>query len=125
VNKRKIFVPLGDKSYEVTLEAGILNNISEELLKIGITKNRKILVISNEEILGKFISEDIVNFSTGEIFAEAGDEITEELLALFEVEKIDEIPVLLIDNVNFSPFVRNTLAVDKSFDKTLILKFIF
>jgi len=50
VNKRKILVPLGDKSYEVTLEAGILNNISEELLKIGITKNKKILVISNEEI---------------------------------------------------------------------------
>ncbi len=46
MNKRKILVPLGDKSYEVTLEAGILNNISEELLK----KNRKILVISNEEI---------------------------------------------------------------------------
>ena len=50
MNKRKILVPLGDKSYEVTLEAGILNNISEELLKIGITKNRKILVISKEEI---------------------------------------------------------------------------
>ncbi len=50
MNKRKILVPLGDKSYEVNLEAGILNNISEELLKIGITKNRKILVISNEEI---------------------------------------------------------------------------
>jgi len=50
VNKRKILVPLGDKSYEVILEARILNNISEELLKIGITKNRKILVISNEEI---------------------------------------------------------------------------
>ncbi len=50
MNKRKILVPLGDKSYEVTLKAGILNNISEELLKIGITKNRKILVISNEEI---------------------------------------------------------------------------
>jgi len=50
VNKRKILVPLGDKSYEVTLEAGIINNICEELLKIGITKKRKILVISNEEI---------------------------------------------------------------------------
>ena len=50
MNKRKILVPLGNKSYEVTLEAGILNNICEELLKIGVTKNRKILVISNEEI---------------------------------------------------------------------------
>ena len=50
MNKSKILVPLDDKSYEVTLEAGILNNISEELLKIGIRKNRKILVISNKEI---------------------------------------------------------------------------
>ena len=50
MNKRKILVPLGNKSYEVTVEAGLLNNICEELLKIGITKNRKILVISNEEI---------------------------------------------------------------------------
>jgi len=60
VNKRKILVPLGDKSYEVTLEAGILNNISEELLKIGITKNRKILVISNEEI-SKLYGEKFLN----------------------------------------------------------------
>ena len=50
MNKRKILVPLGDKSYDVILEAGIMNNNSEEILKIGITKDRKILVISNEEI---------------------------------------------------------------------------
>jgi len=67
VNKRKILVPLGDKSYGVTLEAGIVNNISEELLKIGITKNRKILVISNEEISNlygeKFLNNlKIINF---------------------------------------------------------------
>ena len=43
------------------------------------------------------------------------------MLSAFEVEKINKIPVLLIDNVNFSPFIRNTLAVDKSFDKTSAL----
>ena len=104
-------------SNKVIIESG------KKITKRTLDQNDKVrdLYISNEEILGKFISEDIVNFSTGEIFAEAGDEITEELLASFEVEKIDEIPVLLIDNVNFSPFVRNTLAVDKSFDKTSAL----
>ena len=50
MNKSKILVPLNDKSYEVTLQAGILNNISEELLEIGISKKRKILIISNKEI---------------------------------------------------------------------------
>ena len=105
------------KNNKVIIESG------KKITKRTLDQNDKVrdLYISNEEILGKFISEDIVNFSTGEIFAEAGDEITEELLASFEVEKIDEIPVLLIDNVNFSPFVRNTLAVDKSFDKTSAL----
>ena len=105
------------KNNKVIIESG------KKITKRTLDQNDKVkdLFISNEEILGKFISEDIVNFSTGEIFAEAGDEITEELLASFEVEKIEEIPVLLIDNVNFSPFVRNTLAVDKSFDKTSAL----
>ena len=105
------------KNNKVIIESG------KKITKRTLDQNDKVkdLYISNEEILGKFISEDIVNFSTGEIFAEAGDEITEELLASFEVEKIEEIPVLLIDNVNFSPFVRNTLAVDKSFDKTSAL----
>jgi len=50
VNKKKILVPLGKKSYEVSLEAGILNNIGKELSKIGIKNNVKILVITNYEI---------------------------------------------------------------------------
>ncbi|GIS06263.1 MAG: hypothetical protein CM15mP109_10190 [Candidatus Dadabacteria bacterium] len=47
---------------------------------------------------------------------EAGEEITEELISLFELEKIKSIPVLVIDNINSSP-LRNTLALDKSIDK--------
>ena len=48
MKKSKILVPLGNKSYEVTIETGLINNISEELLKIGVKNNRKILVISNK-----------------------------------------------------------------------------
>ena len=69
----------------------------------------------------KLLSEDIVNTETGEIFAEAGEEITEELISLFELEKIKSIPVLVIDNINSSPFLRNTLALDKSIDKETAL----
>ena len=61
MNKSKILVPLGKKSYEVTIEAGIRNKISEELLKIGVKNNRKILVISNKEISDLYIEEFLKN----------------------------------------------------------------
>ena len=105
------------KNKKTIIESG--NKITQRVLNQN--ESVKELLISNDEILGKFIAEDMVNYNTGEIYAEAGDEITEELLSLFEVEKINEIPILLIDNVNFSPFVRNTLVADKSFDKNSAL----
>ena len=49
-NKNKILVPINNKSYEVNLKEGILDNIGQELINIGIKNTRKILIISNEEI---------------------------------------------------------------------------
>ena len=72
------------KNNKVIIESG------KKITKRTLDKNDKVkdLYISNEEILGKFISEDIVNFSTGEIFAEAGEEITEELLSSLKLKKL-------------------------------------
>ena len=114
----KSLFPLVSKG-KVIVEQG--KKFTPRLLKQLEEKNIKELEISNEELIGKFISEDIVNTDTGEIFAEAGEEITEELIALFELEKIKSIPVLVIDNINSSPFLRNTLALDKSIDKETAL----
>ncbi len=114
----KSLFPLVSKG-KVVIEQG--KKFTPRLLKQLEEKNLKELEISNEELIGKFISEDVVNIETGEIFAEAGEEITEELIALFELEKIKSIPVLVIDNINSSPFLRNTLALDKSIDKETAL----
>ena len=51
---------------------------------------------------------------TGEIFAEAGDEITEKSLAALLEAGFDELPILDIDHVNIGPYIRNTLKVDKN-----------
>ena len=117
VGSKSLF-PLISKG-KVIVEQG--KKLTPRLLKQLEEKNIKELEISNEELIGKFISEDIVNTETGEIFAEAGEEITEELISLFELEKIKSIPVLVIDNINSSPFLRNTLALDKSIDKETAL----
>tara|TARA_A100000164_G_scaffold373257_1_gene404100 strand:- start:54085 stop:58161 length:4077 start_codon:yes stop_codon:yes gene_type:complete len=114
----KSLFPLISKG-KVVVEQG--KKFTPRLLKQIEEKNIKELEITNEELLGKFISKDIVNLDTGEIYAEAGQEITEELLTTFELEKIKTIPALVIDNINSSPFLRNTLALDKSIDKETAL----
>ena len=60
MNKNKILVPLSNNSYIVTIKQGIINNIGEELKRIGINKDRKILIVSNKEISNLF-GEKILN----------------------------------------------------------------
>ena len=59
VSKGKVLVEAGKK-----FTPRLLNQLAE--------KNIKELEITNEELIGKFVSEDIVNMETGEIFGEVG-----------------------------------------------------
>src|SRR4029077_21113376 len=62
---------------------------------------------------------DLINEQTGEVYFEAGDEITEAALAQLTQAGIDELPVLDIDVINRGPeskgpYIRHTLAIDKN-----------
>ncbi|MGB2411914.1 MAG: DNA-directed RNA polymerase subunit beta, partial [Candidatus Puniceispirillaceae bacterium] len=70
--------------------------------------------VPDSDLLGRYVADDIVNMGTGEVFAEAGDELTEDLLVKLSENGVDEIDVLFIDNVNFGPHLRNTLAADRN-----------
>ena len=70
--------------------------------------------LARDKVIGKFLANNIVVAKTGEVLAEAGDEITEELLDKLEANKIKEIKILFIDGVNVGPYIRNTLAADKN-----------
>ena len=74
----------------------------------------KTLLISDEELAERYAAEDIVNTSTGEIYAEAGDELSIEVVEAINEAAIAAIEVLNIDHVNVGPFIRNTLAADKN-----------
>lgn len=56
----------------------------------------------------------VADKKTGEVIADAGDEITEELLGNITKAKVGEIKTLYIDGVNVGPYIRNTLAADKN-----------
>ena len=74
----------------------------------------KAVLVDELDLIGRFLCEDFVNMTTGEIYAEAGEEITEDILATLRDNGVDEVGVLFIDNVNFGPHLRNTLAADRN-----------
>ncbi|MGL5720684.1 MAG: DNA-directed RNA polymerase subunit beta [Alphaproteobacteria bacterium] len=74
---------------------------------------RKILV-SIEDLVGRYIAVDFINEETGEIFAEAGDEVSEELLDLLRFHGIVSVPILSIDHIVVGSYLRDTLLADKN-----------
>ena len=70
--------------------------------------------MTDQELVGHYIAEDLVNPKTGEIYAEAGEEITEKNLKALNEAGYKELPLLDIDHVNVGAYIRNTLTVDKN-----------
>ncbi|ABA77854.1 DNA-directed RNA polymerase subunit beta [Rhodobacter sphaeroides] len=93
------------------------------------------LLVPFDHIVGRYVAQDIINEETGEIWVEAGDELTMEYdrdgevkggtLKLLLDQGITDIPVLDIDNVNVGPYIRNTMAADKNMGRDTALMDIY
>ncbi len=97
---------------EVVFEAG--KKLTVRQIKKLEETGLKYLKVTDEDFYGKYLAEDAVSYSSGEIFAEAGDEIDEKVLGVLKDASFEEISVLNIDHVSVGPYIRNTLAVDKN-----------
>src|SRR5690606_18948784 len=74
----------------------------------------KTLLLAPEALTGRYLARDAVNFETGEIYAEAGDELDVTSIASLEEQGFSTIDVLDIDHVTVGAYIRNTLRVDKN-----------
>ena len=74
----------------------------------------KEVLVSSEELAGRYLAEDIVDMKSGRIYGEAGDELEADLLAELKDQKIKQFNILDIDHVTVGAFMRNTLKLDKS-----------
>ena len=74
----------------------------------------KTLLLSPEALVGRYLARDEVNPNTGEIYAEAGDELDVTSIAALEEQGFTTIDVLDIDHVTVGAYMRNTLRVDKN-----------
>jgi DNA-directed RNA polymerase subunit beta len=119
---------------EVICKAGdkMTPRMVKKLIDAGEVKE---LLVPFEHILGRYVANDIINEETGAIYVEAGDELTWDLDKDGEVKGgtlktlldngITEIEVLDIDGVNVGPYIRNTMAADKNWNRETALHDIY
>src|SRR5512143_2355318 len=100
------------KTGKVAIEAG--RKVTARLAKKLADEGLKELLVSDEDLHGRYLAQDIVNIETGEIYGEAGEELDAKLIATLKDLGLKEIPILDIDHVNVGAFIRNTLAIDKN-----------
>jgi DNA-directed RNA polymerase subunit beta len=74
----------------------------------------KALSLAADALLTKYLAADAVNYETGEIYAEAGDELDQPTIELLESYGFTTIDVLDIDHVTVGAYMRNTLRIDKN-----------
>jgi DNA-directed RNA polymerase beta subunit len=100
------------KTGRVVAEAGtkMTPRALKQLTEKGMTER----LVSDEDLIGRYIANDIIDEKTGLIYVEAGDEVTEEVIEALSEAGIDSIDTLAIDHINVGPYLRNTLAVDKN-----------
>ena len=70
-------------------------------------------LLTEEYLLGQFLAEDIID-EEGLVIAEAGDEVTEELLQGLAELGTEELHLLYINHATSGSYLRNTLVLDKN-----------
>ena len=83
---------------------------AQKLVEKGFTH----FLVKDSYLYGKFLAKAIVLKKTGEVVADAGAELNEEVLGNIEANKVKSMELLYIDNVNVGPYIRNTLEIDRN-----------
>ena len=80
-----------------------------DMEKAGISQ----IVVPHDFILGRVVANNIVNEETGEIVANANDEITESLLEKLVDAKIEAISTLYTNDLDHGDYISQTLRIDE------------
>jgi DNA-directed RNA polymerase subunit beta len=107
------------KTGKVAVEAG--KKLSAKAARQLADDGLKQLLLTDDQMVGRYFASDLVNFETGEIYAEAGDEITEKTLKLLAEIGIDQFDTIDVDHIQIGGYMRNTLAADKNSNREMAL----
>jgi DNA-directed RNA polymerase subunit beta len=80
-----------------------------DIEKAGVTK----ITVPTDFILGRAVASNLIDTETGEIVANANDEITETLIDKLIDAKISEIKTLYTNDLDHGDFISQTLRIDE------------
>jgi DNA-directed RNA polymerase subunit beta len=75
------------------------------------------ILVPENELIGLYIANDYINTENGEIYLEAGDEITEGALDVLKNLGTKKFSTLYIDYVNVGGYLLSTLLADKNHNR--------
>ncbi|MBI2750200.1 MAG: DNA-directed RNA polymerase subunit beta, partial [Burkholderiales bacterium] len=82
------------------------------------TAGIKKIAAPDEFLLGRTLAHNVVHPETGEILANANDELTEVLLAKLREARIARLLTLFTNDLDQGPYVSKTLRTDETADRT-------
>ncbi len=98
-------------SGEAIVKSGrrITRAIVKRIKEINLTE----LEIQAEDLDGKVLAKPLIDESTGEILADANDELSATLIKKAIANGVEKFYLIFFDGLTVGPFLRNTLLVDK------------
>jgi DNA-directed RNA polymerase subunit beta len=84
-----------------------------DMEKAGIKK----VAVPDDFLLGRVLAHAIVDKESGEIIANANDEITEELLVKLQDAGVAKINTLYTNDLDQGPYISQTLRIDETLDQ--------
>ncbi len=104
-----------DKSGKVIVakEKRITVKHIRDLAEAGIKKT----AVPDDFVIGRIVANNIIDAETGEILANANEEITEDLLVKLLSAGVDELHTLYLNDLDRGPYISATLRADETIDR--------
>ncbi|MGH8783312.1 DNA-directed RNA polymerase subunit beta [Paraburkholderia sp.] len=77
----------------------------------------KFISVPEDYLLGRVLAKNVVDGDTGEVIANANDEITETALEKLREAKIKDIQTLYTNDLDQGPYISSTLRIDETADR--------
>ncbi|GAA5231468.1 DNA-directed RNA polymerase subunit beta [Verticiella sediminum] len=74
--------------------------------------------VPEDFLIGRALAKNVIDSETGEVVANANDEITESLLAKLRQAGVKEIQTLYTNDLDQGPYISQTLRTDETADQT-------
>ncbi len=94
----------------VEAEKRITARHTRDMEKAGISE----IEAPDEYIIGRTLTSNIVDTETGELLAEANQEITAEVLEMLRENSVSNIETIYTNDIDCGPFISETLRIDNS-----------